>query len=78
MKVNVPFGLLILALFMFTSTAAQGQRMAGKTPGPDVEDMKFGPITGLPAYVKGSVPNGDPANGPSIILGNLFSEFMWR
>ena len=36
--------------------------------GMNMVEMKFGPVPGLPACTAGSVQNGDPSKGPSVIL----------
>lgn len=47
---------------------AQGQGGAGHLLGQNVEEMKFGPVPGVPPCSTGSVQDGNPAKGPSIIL----------
>jgi quercetin dioxygenase-like cupin family protein len=67
------FELFILTLILSVSAAVQAQQMASQAPGQNVEDMKFGPVPGLPACATVSVQNGDPSKGASILLGKLTS-----
>ena len=63
-------GRAILALSMILSVAgiARGQGDAGHPAVNNVPDMKFGTAPGMPMCTTGSVQNGDPGKGPSIIL----------
>jgi len=43
----------------------------GQSAGQNVTEMKFAALPGLPTCATGSVQNGDPAKGSSIILGKM-------
>ena len=73
MRVQAFFGFLICALVLCVSTVAQGQQMAGQAPGQNVDEMKFGPVPGLPTCATVSVQNGDPSKGASILLAKITS-----
>ncbi len=46
--------------------------MTGKQPtNMTTNDMKFGPITALPTCAKAAVLDGDPTQGPSMLMGKL-------
>ena len=64
---QVCWSTVILALTLFISSSAQGQETAGR----NVSEMKFTTIPGLPTCAKGSVQNGDPTSGPSVILAKI-------
>ena len=60
---------VVLAVLSFAVTA-QGQN--GPHPaGKNIAEMQFVQIPGMPTCSTGSVQNGDPTKGPSIILGKL-------
>lgn len=59
---------IALLFVLVISASAQGQEMAGKAPGQNVAEMKFVTVPGLPTCTVGSVQNGDPTKGPSIIF----------
>jgi len=66
-------------LFMFC--AGQGSaRDAAPAPGKNVADMKFATFPGMPACSIGSVQNGDPAKGASIVMAkmNAGCVFPWH
>jgi quercetin dioxygenase-like cupin family protein len=50
---------------------APGQATAGQAMGQNMAEMTFGPLPGLPTCLTGSVQNGDPTKGPSIILAKI-------
>jgi quercetin dioxygenase-like cupin family protein len=56
---------------MLVATAVHAQETAMKSPGQNIKEMKFVPFPGLPACTVGSVQNGDPSKGPSIILAKI-------
>ena len=70
---------LTFSLILFISASARGQEM-GNSAGQNVSEMKFGPLPGLPSCATGSVQNGDPTRGPSIILGKVQAgcSFPWH
>jgi mannose-6-phosphate isomerase-like protein (cupin superfamily) len=59
-----------LSLILLISTAIQAQEMTNK-PGQNVTEMTFMNIPGLPTCTVGSVQNGDPTKGPSIIFAKI-------
>lgn len=63
--------LFTLTLILFISASAHGQEMPGQSAGRNIEDMKFVTVPGLPTCSPGSVQNGDPRNGSSIILAKM-------
>jgi len=65
------WSMLALWLIFVIPVSAWGQEMAGQSGGRNMADMKFTPLPGLPTCAKGSVQSGDPAKGPSIILGKM-------
>jgi mannose-6-phosphate isomerase-like protein (cupin superfamily) len=56
------------SLILFISAFAFGQEMSG---GRNVAGMKLTPIPPLPTCAVGSVQNGDPGKGPSIIFAKI-------
>lgn len=62
-----PFCLFMFLVIAFISTVAHAQEMANQS-GQNVTEMKFTKFPGLPTCTEGSVQNGDPASGPSIIF----------
>ena len=61
--------LFTLALILFVPAFAQ--EASAQSAGTNVAEMKFTTIPGLPTCAKGSVQNGDPSKGPSIILARI-------
>ncbi|BCS53010.1 hypothetical protein GSbR_09950 [Geobacter sp. SVR] len=57
-----------IALILGVSEPGKGQEAFVQAPGGNMADMKFTAFPGLPTCIIGSVQNGDPAKGPSIIL----------
>ena len=57
-----------LSLILFISAFAFGQQMSG---GRNVAAMKLTTIPPLPTCATGSVQNGDPGKGPSIIFAKI-------
>jgi quercetin dioxygenase-like cupin family protein len=64
------FCFFTLSLILSTSTAIQAQEMSSKS-GQNVTEMTFANVPGLPTCTVGSVQNGDPAKGPSIIFAKI-------
>src|SRR5689334_1413414 len=58
------------AMTLLISPTIQAQEMANK-PGQNVTEMKFTNVPGLPTCTLGSVQNGDPTKGPSIIFAQI-------
>lgn len=52
------------------STDVQAQEM-GTRSGQNVTEMTFTNVPGLPTCTVGSVQNGDPAKGPSIVFAKI-------
>jgi len=69
MKIRYQRWLFTLALVLFVSVSAQ--EVSAQSAGSNVAEMKFTTIPGLPTCAKGSVQNGDPSKGPSIILAKI-------
>jgi quercetin dioxygenase-like cupin family protein len=68
---NHRYTILALALLLSMACLASGQETAVHPAAQNVAEMKFGPVPGFPTCASGSVQNGDPTKGPSIILGKL-------
>lgn len=64
------FRLFMLLAPLSISTAVQAQEMGTKS-GQNVTEMTFTNIPGLPTCTVGSVQNGDPAKGPSIVFAKI-------
>ncbi|HEU4872987.1 MAG TPA: cupin domain-containing protein [Pyrinomonadaceae bacterium] len=62
--------LFALLALLSISTAVQAQEMGAKS-GQNITEMKFTNVPGLPTCVVGSVQNGDPTKGPSIIFAQI-------
>jgi quercetin dioxygenase-like cupin family protein len=60
--------LLVALLFAAPASAAD---MHPQSMGQNVAQMKFGPLPGLPTCALGSVQDGDPGTGPSIIFAKV-------
>lgn len=60
----------LLAASLLLPAAGLAAAQAGANHGTvqNIEDMKFGPVPGIPACSTGTVLNGNPANGPAILL----------
>ena len=71
MSMRGQFCLFTLLLVLFISVSAQGQGMTGQSSGRNVSEMKLTTIPPLPTCARGSVQNGDPSKGPSIIFAKL-------
>jgi mannose-6-phosphate isomerase-like protein (cupin superfamily) len=71
MKMRRQFCLFALSLILTAAGYAQGQEMTQQAAGRNVTAMKLTTIPGLPTCVKGSVENGDPTKGPSIIFAEI-------
>lgn len=70
--------LLVLALALILPALAHAQpkptgmeEPAGKSMAQNLEQMKFGPLPGLPTCLVGAVEHGDPFKGPAFILAKL-------
>jgi mannose-6-phosphate isomerase-like protein (cupin superfamily) len=59
-----PWAVAVAAMLVHGAGWAQGH-------GANVKDMKFAAMPALPACATAAVPQGDPAKGPSFILGKL-------
>ena len=59
------------AVILFVAAFAFGQEMTGDSSGRNVALMKLTMIPPLPTCAKGSVQNGDPTKGPSIIFARI-------
>lgn len=68
---NHRYTILALALLLSMACLVNGQETAVHPAARNVAEMKFGPVPGFPTCASGSVQNGDPTKGPSIILGKL-------
>ena len=64
------FCFFTFSLILSTSTAIQAQEMTSKS-GQNVTEMTFANVPGLPTCTVGSVQNGDPTKGPSIIFAKI-------
>lgn len=62
---------LAASLALAPPPISAGQETAGHPTARNTADMKFEPVPGMPACAPGAVLSGDPANGPSIIIGKL-------
>lgn len=58
--------ILGVPLVLFAAGIAHAEGAAGHA-GRNLAEMKFGPVPGMPTCATGSVQNGDPGKGPSII-----------
>jgi quercetin dioxygenase-like cupin family protein len=67
---------LLVLSFAVTAQGQNGPHSAGK----NIADMQFVQIPGMPTCSTGSVQDGDPTKGPSIILGKLDAGclFPWH
>lgn len=64
------FSSLLLLFLAVPSFAAEQMQM---DPGRNVDQMKFGPVPGLPSCATGAVQSGDPSKGPSVIASKIAS-----
>lgn len=71
MSVQIQMRLSTLALLLILTASAQGQHAAGQQAGRNTSEMKLVTIPGLPTCATGSVQNGDPTKGPSIIFAKV-------
>lgn len=60
-----------VVLMLSVAAFASGQEMAGSAGGRNVAAMKLTTIPPLPTCARGSVQNGDPSAGPSIIFARI-------
>ena len=60
-----------LLMILSVSAFAFGQEMVGASGGRNVAAMKLTTIPPLPTCARGSVQNGDPSMGPTIIFARL-------
>jgi quercetin dioxygenase-like cupin family protein len=69
---NTPsFKILLLILVCGLAPATWADQHAGQMTSVDPQTAKYMTPAGMPACAKMSVLNGDPAKGPSLILGKL-------
>jgi quercetin dioxygenase-like cupin family protein len=67
-----PWSALALLLILHTHNGIAAAAEAVSHPvTQNLEDMKFGPTPGFPMCASGSVQSGNPAAGPSVLLGKL-------
>ena len=64
------FCFVTLSLILSISTTIRAQEMTSKS-GQNVTEMTFTNVPGLPTCTVGSVQNGDPTKGPSIIFAKM-------
>ena len=64
------FCFVTLSLILSISTTVGAQEMTSKS-GQNVTEMTFGNVPGLPTCTVGSVQNGDPTKGPSIVFAKM-------
>ena len=64
------FCFITLSLLLSLSTTIRAQEMTSKS-GQNVTEMTFANVPGLPACTVGSVQNGDPTKGPSIVFAKM-------
>lgn len=60
--------MLAASLIVSAAAVAQGQADAAHAAGQNMAEMKFGMVPGIPTCSTGSVQNGDPGKGASILL----------
>lgn len=63
--------MLVLSMALCLPFLAHGQEAAGASVARNMEEMKFGPIPGLPTCMSGAVESGNPMTGPGVILAKL-------
>lgn len=73
MRIRRLFELFMLTFILCLSAAAQEGQMASQSPGQNVDEMKFGPVPGLPTCTTAAVQKGDPSKGASILLAKTSS-----
>ena len=69
MHIKLRFWLFTACLGLLVAASAHGQEMPSS--GRNVTEMKLTTIPGLPTCAHGSVENGDPTKGPSIIFAKI-------
>jgi quercetin dioxygenase-like cupin family protein len=62
---------LAASLVLAPLRLSEGQGPVGHPTARNIAEMKFEPVPGMPACAPGAVLSGDPAKGPSIIIGKL-------
>ena len=74
------YALLGAPLLFALALAAQAQAAEDAGHGQNMAQMKFANFPGLPTCTTGSVQNGDPGKGPSIILAKAAKgcSFPWH
>lgn len=66
------YAMLTVSLILFLAhTALATEEGASHPVARNVAEMKFSPTPGFPTCASGSVESGDPATGPSVLLGKL-------
>jgi quercetin dioxygenase-like cupin family protein len=63
--------MLVLSSTLCLPHLAQGQQSAGQPAVRNMAEMKFEPVPGMPTCAPGAVQTGDPAKGPSILMGKM-------
>ena len=76
MKVTI----LTVACLLVMAPALFAQENMAHPMSRNISDLKFGPFPGMPTCASGTVVNGDPSKGPSIILAKLKAGcvFPWH
>jgi mannose-6-phosphate isomerase-like protein (cupin superfamily) len=69
MRIKLRFWLFSACFSLLVAASAYGQEMTSR--GRNVAEMKLTTIPGLPTCAHGSVENGDPTKGPSIIFAKI-------
>ena len=71
---------VLLPLILAVPAFAQEPQAAGGVAGRNVPEMKFVTFPGLPTCATGSVQDGDPTKGPSILLAKTTAgcTFPWH
>jgi mannose-6-phosphate isomerase-like protein (cupin superfamily) len=62
---------LIPAMVLMTSASVFGQEGAARSTGRNVSAMRLTTLPGLPTCALGSVQNGDPSKGSSVIFARI-------
>jgi quercetin dioxygenase-like cupin family protein len=75
------FGWALSASLVLTSAGlARAQGAGPQAGGTNMAEMKFVTLPGMPTCATGSVQNGDPTKGPSILLAKMAAgcSFPWH
>ena len=62
---------MAVSVMLIQPPASSAQGTAVHPTARNIGEMKFEPVPGMPACAPGAVLSGDPANGPSTIVGKL-------